>query len=258
MRPSRLSILSQPFGNVHLFWRCHNREYLLDRPGAKKLFFQSLILGLKHRSSDDSVKLHSFCLMSNHVHQQMSYSNGANKLSHFMRVAHGIFGRLFNNAFKRSGKVANERPKTSLIGDEISQMRVHFYIEANPIRAGMTKVEKLRFFFWNSYRYYAFGVEDEFTKNLTQPDWYRRLGNNPLERQRIYRKLFLSYLKRSTDKWPQFIARYIGPASWINSQESILKSLSKFRIADKFSNSLSTLVSENSGDPYQKGQALRV
>ena len=60
--------------------------------------------------------------MSNHVHQQMSYQNGATKLSHFMRVAHGTFGMRFNRAFNRSGKVANDRPKTPLIGGTESDL----------------------------------------------------------------------------------------------------------------------------------------
>ncbi len=179
MRVSRYQVLSQPIGSVHLFWKCHNSEYLLDRAGAKNLFFQSLIRGLKHRGSDDSVKLQSFCLMSNHVHQQMSYSAGAAKLSHVMRVAHGTFGMRFNRAFNRSGKVANERPKTPLINGVESEMRVHFYIEANPIRAGMVKPEKLRFYFWNSYRFYAHGEVDEWTQHITPPQWYIDLGKAP-------------------------------------------------------------------------------
>jgi REP element-mobilizing transposase RayT len=73
MRLSRFAVLSKPSGIVHLFWRCHNREYLLDRPKVKKLFFDSLVFGLQHRGTDSSVKLHSFCLMGNHVHQQMSF-----------------------------------------------------------------------------------------------------------------------------------------------------------------------------------------
>ena len=223
MRISRFNILSQSFGIVHLFWRCHNREYLLDRAGAKKLFFQSLISGLKHRGSDDSVKLHAFCLMSNHVHQQVSYEKGAAKLSHVMRVAHGKFGRLFNQAFKRSGKVANERPRTALIGGTTSEMRVQFYIEANPIRAGMVKLEKLRYYFWNSYRYFAHGELDEWTKHITPPHWYLELGATPQERQIAYRELFRRYLDQTVVTWTQFFSHFIGPIDWVREKESVLK-----------------------------------
>ncbi len=223
MRVSRYQVLSQSNGIVHLFWKCHNSEYLFDRAGAKKLFFQSLISGLKHRGSDDSVKLHTFCLMSNHIHQQMSYSDGATKLSHVMRVAHGTFGMRFNRAFGRSGKVANERPKTPLVGGIEAEMRVHFYIEANPIRAGMVKPEKLRFYFWNSYRFYAHGEVDEWTKHITPPQWYIDLDQTPEGRQRAYRVLFRKYLEQTTVTWTQFLSHFIGDALWVRKMETSLK-----------------------------------
>jgi putative transposase len=230
MRISRYQALSQPSGNVHLFWKCHNSEYLFERDGAKKLFFQSLILGLKHRGSGDSVKLHAFCLMSNHVHQQMSFSNGAAKLSHVMRVAHSSFGMRFNRAFNRSGKVANERPKTPLVGDRESEMRVHFYIEANPIRAGMVKLEKLRSFFWNSYRFFAYGDVDEWTQHLTLPDWYLELGRTPQERQKNYRALFRKNLEQTIITWTQFLSYFIGTASWVRERETELKKRLEIRL----------------------------
>ena len=223
MRISRYEILSQPTGTVHVFWKCHNSEYLLERSGAKKLFFQSLIFGLKHRGSGDSVKLRTFCLMSNHVHQQMSYENGAAKLSHVMRVAHSAFGMRFNRAFNRSGKVANERPKTPLIGGTESEMRVHFYIEANPIRAQMVKLEKLRYCSWNSYRFYAYGVIDEWTNHITPPQWYLDLGSTALERQKAYRALFRKYLEQITVTWTQFLSHFIGSALWVREKEAVLK-----------------------------------
>jgi putative transposase len=223
MRLSRYQVLSQPTGIVHLFWKCHNSEYLLERTGAKKLFFESLISGLKHRKSGNSVKLHTFCLMSNHVHQQLSYSDGAAKLSHVMRVAHSAFGMRFNRAFGRSGKVANERPKTPLIGGTASKMRVHFYIEANPIRAGMVKLDKLKYYFWNSYRFYAYGVIDEWTKHITPPQWYIDLGYTATERQKAYRDLFRKYLEQTTVSWRQFLGHFIGDPLWVQQMEAALK-----------------------------------
>ena len=229
MRASRFSILSSPTGIVHLFWKCHNSEYLLNLPNVKKLFFDSLIFGLKHRGTDNRVKLHAFCLMGNHVHQQMSFEGGAQALSHYMRVAHGRFGRLFNTLFRRSGKVANERPKTPLIGDSESQMRVHFYIEANPIRARMVKAEKLRFYIWNSYRYYAHGEVDDWTAVLTPPQWYMELGTNSEDRRRAYRKLFRQYLEQALSTGQRYLKRFIGTALWIKSREDALRDYLKSR-----------------------------
>jgi len=195
MRHSRRSTLPQSRGTIHLFWQCINKEFFLKRPGSKRLLFQSLILGLNHQNTDASIRIHSFCIMNNHVHEQVSYSKGITKLSHFMRVAHGYFARRFNRKFNRTGPVLNSRPKTHLISDPESEMRVHFYIEANPIRARIKTFETLRDFYWNSFRYYAFGELDEWTKHLSPPEWYIQLGSSPQVRQMRYRRLFQNYLK---------------------------------------------------------------
>src|SRR5690606_9407085 len=100
--------------------------------------------GLRHRNSDGSVLLHAFGIMDNHAHQILSYKRSLEMLSRFMRVAHGIFGSRFNKLHRRTGKVANERPKTSLIQSDHHAMRAQFYVEANPIRANICKAENLK------------------------------------------------------------------------------------------------------------------
>jgi REP element-mobilizing transposase RayT len=228
MRPSRFAVLSQPSGIVHLFWRCHNREFLLKGFQSKWLYFQSLIRGLMHRGTNGSVKLHAFCLMDNHTHQQVSYENGASKLSHYMRVANGIFGQAFNKVFKRSGKVANERPKTPPIGDIAAQIRVHIYIETNPIRAKIAKLEMLRFLKWTSYRFYAYGIVDEWTQHLTHPQWYLDLAKTPEQRQVAYRRMVRAALKEENPRNPErkifnFLGRFIGTSDWVKEQEKALR-----------------------------------
>jgi hypothetical protein len=108
-------------------------------------------------------------------------------------------------------------------------MRVHFYIEANPIRAGMVKPEKLRNYFWNSYRFYAHGEVDEWTKHITPPQWYIDLDQTPEGRQRAYRVLFRKYLEQTTVSWTQFLSHFIGDALWVRKMETALKEQSCVR-----------------------------
>lgn len=232
MRLSRSKLLSSPKGTVHLYWRAHNREFLLGSSEIKRLYFESLKIGLNHRNTDSKVKLHAFCIMSNHHHSQMSYENDSKYLSRFMRVAHSRFGTYFNKIHERTGKVANERPKTPLVGDQESEMRLHFYIEANPIRAGLTILEKLRYYYWNSYRYYAYGEIDDVTSAITPPAWYIALGSTAKARQEKYRKLFRFYLEQSLIQSKWFFARFIGNAEWIMRQEELLKK--KIRATEQF------------------------
>jgi REP element-mobilizing transposase RayT len=215
MRLSRTQSLSQTGGIVHKFWKCHNSEFLLRSHAIKSLYLRCTILGLTHSSANNKVRLEGFCVMDNHVHQILSYNDQSDSLSNFMRVSHAIFGRRFNSAFKRTGKVANERPKTPPIQNESYAMKAHMYVEANPIRAGLFKYENLRSFRFSSFRYYAFGIRDEFTKHLTPPAWYLALGSSQEQRMRNYRKLFKWYLENTLYPAQYFLGDCIGDVTWV-------------------------------------------
>ncbi len=169
---------------------------------------------LNHKSVSSKVHLYSYCIMDNHVHMQMSYDECSSYLSSFMRVSHAQFGATFNKIFRRSGKVANERPKTPLIENSDHLMRVHFYIEANPVRANMVKLEKLKYFKYSSYKFFAFGIKDEWSKLITLPDWYMELGKTMAIRRSKYRKLFLSYLTNEVFGSQWIYKKFIGSPLW--------------------------------------------
>ena len=228
MRISRRCLLSSPSGVVHKYWRCHNRSYHMDADSIKAMYLDCTKTGLKHKSSNSQIELHAYCVMDNHSHQVVKYSNGMDNLSNFMRIAHGEFGRRFNHATKRTGKVANERPKTVVVQDsDHSQMRAQFYVEANPIRANKRKFENLKLYKFSSFRFYAFGIIDEFTKNLVPPDWYLRLGKTPEERQQKYRSLFQKYLKWTKNEPFDYLGRFIGEIYWCLEQLEMLRKRTK-------------------------------
>ena len=147
-----------------------------------------------------------------------------------MRSAHSIFGQAFNRIHKRSGKVANERPKTSLVENQEHALRVHFYIEANPVRANKIKIEKLRFYKYSSYRFYAYGEKDELTKHLKIPNWYLELGKTFQERQKNYRYLFSKYLEENLKTLKIYEELFIGGISWLLEKR---KNLQKFYFKEK-------------------------
>jgi putative transposase len=221
MRTPRHLLLPQTGGLVHKFWRAHNRSYLLEKNCVKETYLKNTFYALEHRSIQGQVKLHAFCVMSNHVHECLSYQERSTTLSHFMRIAHGRFGLIFNKQMQREGAVAYDRPKTPLIQpDNFHAMRVHFYIEANPLRAKMTK--DLKMYRFSSYRFYAWGVVDEYTAKLTPPAWYLALGKTAKRRQANYRALFDAYLKEFALGAFEFVyCSFIGDPSW-----TLLNSLS--------------------------------
>jgi putative transposase len=171
--------------------------------------------------------------MDNHYHQATSYKDSFNYLSKHMRHAHSLFGARYNKIHKRSGKVAESRPKTALIENTEHEMRVHFYIEANPIRANICKPENLRSYKYNSFKFYAYGIKDEYTNLLTIPEWYMELGKNQKERQRKYRRLFYEYLSehKSTNTLI-FEQNFIGSTIWKLKQEKRVSSFRKEQIVN--------------------------
>lgn len=213
-----------------MMWRCHNKEYYLRPQSAKALYMQSISESLKKDSLYKNVFIHGFCVMDNHYHQATSYKESSTHLSKHMRYAHGLFGARYNKVNKRSGKVAESRPKTALIENIEHEMKVQFYIEANPIRAKMCKLENLKLYKYNSFKFYAYGIKDEYSNLLTIPQWYLELGKTPKERQRKYRQLFYAYLSEQINPdWNSqtYEQNFIGSVIWKLKQESRISTFRK-------------------------------
>lgn len=223
MRLPRSIQLHPSEGLVHSYWRCHDKQFYLAEVGQKDLYRQCVLEGLKEPISNHNVLIHAYCGMDNHYHQLIAYKEGSHWLSRFMRQAHGLFGARYNRLHARSGKVAESRPKTSLIEDITHAMRVHFYIEANPIRAGLCEFENLQRFKHSSFRYYAFGARDQFTRHLMEPDWYIELAPTPALRQKRYRALFRAYLQEYGNKKINYLKPFIGSLMWVLRQVTYCK-----------------------------------
>ena len=119
MRIPRSIQLYEEFGYVHLFWRCHNKEFYLKNPKMKVLYLLCIRKALSELKIQGTLRIHCFCVMDNHFHMVISYDQGSKNLSEFMRKAHSAFGRSYNKLHKRSGKVAEGRPKTPLIENSV-------------------------------------------------------------------------------------------------------------------------------------------
>lgn len=221
MRIPRSLQLAEPNGFVHKFWRCHNREHYLSSDSIKELYLNCAKEALEKDSIHEHIKIHAYCAMDNHFHKIIQFLDSSAWLSSFMRRSHSQFGRLYNNIKNRSGKVAEGRPKTPLIQNYDHLIEVHFYVEANPVRARKMTVENLKHYRYSSYRFYAFGIRDKFTELLTIPEWYLALGKTSRDRQRKHRKLFYAYLKeKGINQLNGFLDYFIGSQLWILDQRN--------------------------------------
>lgn len=229
MRIPRSVQLHPNTGLVHKIWRCHNKEFLLASSKIKNMYLDCSLKALSKKNLENKISIFSICIMNNHCHKGVTYSDTSQSLSEYMRMAHTSFGMKFNKYHNRTGKVANERPKTPLIQDWHHAMQVQFYIEANPIRAGINTLGNLQYNSYSSYGFYAYGVTNKLSSLLTIPQWYLELGQTPKERQRKYRKLFALYIKENGIFKSTYASRYIGTEAWQTTQYNFSKKLNLAR-----------------------------
>lgn len=226
MRIARCVQLFLEVSGVHSMWRCHNKEFLLVSDKIKHLLLQCLKeCFVRYPQFKEYIKIHSYCVMNNHFHQNITYSGGSSRLSNFMRNFHTLFGIRFNKETGRSGKFADSRPKTPLIENAESEMYVQFYIDANPIQAGICNLENLHLYKFSTYKFYAHGIKDDYSDILSIPDWYNELGSSPDLRQKKYRKLFCEFLlnkSKYTNIKTLIKRKYIGNSMWISAMNCIL------------------------------------
>ncbi len=204
------SLIVLPGFAVHKIWRSHNREWNIKSPDEKKMYMHLMAENFVNPSGN---RVEAVTLMSNHAHEVL-YIEDVKLFSNQMRQHHGAYGQFFNKKHKRSGKVARDRPKTCLIGDDGHAMRVVFYIHANPVRAKI--VRNANNYRWSTHKLYAFGKRESWMNCVALPAWYLNLGRNMVDRQRKYRKLFDFYLRQSgLMKSRDFERPFFGPTLWM-------------------------------------------
>ena len=206
--------------SVHKVWRGHNKEFNLELPEWKEKYLEILEKELEKSRT----VYNAFTLMDNHVHEIVQ-AMLQKDFSELMRRHHSKYGAYFNREQNRSGKVAEDRPKTCLLEDDRAFMEVTFYVHANPHRSKMLR-SLARNYLYSTHRLYAYGKRDPWTKFVRLPDWYMRLGKTYEQRRSKYRKLFEAYLRsKGLEKDPKFSKPFYGSPLWILENKLRLKTL---------------------------------
>jgi putative transposase len=175
----------------HSIWKALNSYCYLRYDWAKILYLTMLVTVLR---KVERISLFGFCIMDNHAHKAAELLAGPEPYSSWMRDAHSGFAQGYNLRNKRTGPVGNDRPKTIVIRDQEGLKRVMFYQDYNPVAAGL--VEHPKDWRWSSYRFYAYGEKNSWTKHLTKPQWYLDLADTDEERQRLYREQAAEYWRK--------------------------------------------------------------
>ena len=103
------------------------------------------------------VGIYAYCLMTNHVHL-LVFDNGQD-ISRFMQGLNLSYVIYFNNKYKRSGHLFQDRFTSSVVDNEQYLFQVSRYIHLNPIKAKLVK--KPEEYRWSSYCNYIGTQNDE-------------------------------------------------------------------------------------------------
>lgn len=176
MRRPRLDLPGIP---QHLTHRGVNRAAVfLDEDD-----YDAYLHVLDRCARDQDVHIHSYVLMSNHVHLLVS-TLVAGAVSRMMQAIGRRYVRTLNTKYARTGTLWEGRYKSCLVDIDRYLLTCLRYIELNPLRAAM--VERPEDYRWSSVHHHLnLGFDDRITVH----PGYLALGRDPLERAGAYRKI---------------------------------------------------------------------
>jgi len=132
--------------------------------------------------------VHSFCLMTNHVHLLVTPSK-KESLANMMKSLGQRYVQYINRTYVRTGTLWEGRFKSCIANEDKYILACYRYIELNPVRASM--VEHPAEYRWTSYRCNAQGELDEL---ITPHTCFLNLASSVEARMSSYKSLFESSL----------------------------------------------------------------
>lgn len=176
-RLPRLNLADVP---QHVIQRGNNRQACFFSEQDYIVYLDKL----KEYSQQHNVSVHSYVLMTNHVHLLLTPSK-TNSVSLLMQSLGRYYVRYINQTYGRSGTLWEGRYRSTIVDSDNYLLTIYRYIELNPVRAKM--VNHPAEYPWSSYRKNALGKQIEL---ITPHELYLGLGKNNLERQKNYQLLF--------------------------------------------------------------------
>lgn len=129
---------------AHIVQRGTNRHVCFKTPEDYEVYLNALGEAL----SRYHVKLHAYCLMTNHVHLLMNPMD-SDGISRVMQHIGRVYVCYFNKRYRRTGTLWEGRHKASLIQENEYFLACCRYIELNPVKVRM--VNRPEDYPWSSY-----------------------------------------------------------------------------------------------------------
>lgn len=217
------SVTLPDYSAFHYVWRTVNGSKLISATREKVMFLNSFFAF--YFRAWDQVAVYAYCVMSNHYHMIAELLNESRHMSRWAHSAHTSFAQKINRRRKRKGPVGMGRFKSVVAEGSEAIMHMMFYNDWNPVVAGMVKSPAQ--YKYSSYRFYAFGEVNQWTKHLTVPHWYTDLADTDEERQQLYQDLSFAWWELYGDKLKARMRKLQGiPAGtekYLKNRENFLR-----------------------------------
>lgn len=165
---------------VHVVQRGNNRDPVFFNTGD----YQHYLTWLKEASLRYHCAIHSYVLMTNHIHLLVSPSS-KDSISYMMQYLGRHYVPYINSHYRQSGTLWEGRYKGNLVQDDTYLLTCMRYIELNPVRACL--VPNASDYLWSSFAVNRGEKNDDI---ITPHQTYLALGANQGSRQLAYKALF--------------------------------------------------------------------
>lgn len=184
--PRRARIVAAGYP-MHVILRGIDRSAVFFEEDDRRFFLERLALA----AEDESVAVHAYVLMGNHVHLLMTAAEAQGVAKVMKQVAQRYVQRV-NHRYGRTGGLFEGRFRSSVIEADGYLLACMRYIELNPVRAAM--VTAPGDYRWSSYRANALGEADPVVKPHAL---YEALAGSDEARWAAYRQLFEDMLSEA-------------------------------------------------------------
>jgi len=187
--------IDAPEAIYHIVCRGVNQRNIFRLSPDYRMFLKIL----KKAKEKYGFYLYSYSLLPNHIHFQIKVNDvSVSKIMHYINTCYAVY---FNQKYKRTGHLFQDRFYASLIDTESYFWAVSAYIDLNALRAGLIKSPES--YPWNSYQFYFKG---NFKDSLIDEEQFLSLGGDgDIE---SLRQEYLEFVKEESkkEKKPKFIS----------------------------------------------------
>ena len=131
-------------GYYHIIARGIGKQVLFEEDEDYYFFLNTL----KKYMEEEKYQVVAYCLMENHFHLLLKIEDGMDRIMKKISTRYAFY---YNTKYEREGHLFQDRYKSLPIENDLYLMSVVRYIHNNPVKAGISSVDRYRWSSWYAY-----------------------------------------------------------------------------------------------------------